>query len=168
MLPDHLRLLTIFTWGFTNSFGFLVPCSLFSSLSVATDVCSLFHWVSYLWPLNVIVYYVFAMGVLFCLDRFCIRILHKTWQCVLKYYSYLHSMWQVALCSVLCLFIILIDGMCFVSKYLSFVGLLYTYDLDALSVHYLSMRNSHFIFSVDSPCEEFSVQIFVYTYFCLM
>lgn len=35
--------------------------------------------------------------------------------------EYVHSMWVVALCSVLCLFIILFDGMCFVIEYLSFV-----------------------------------------------
>ena len=65
-----------------------------------------------------------TIGVLFWLDRFCVYILHiilhKPWQCALKNYSDLHSMWLVALCSVLCLFIILLDGMCFVIKYLSF------------------------------------------------
>jgi hypothetical protein len=82
-----------------------------------------------------------AVGVLFWLDRFCVHILHKTGQCVLKNYSDLQSMWLVALCSVLYLFIILLDGMCFVIKYLSFVVLLYMYNLDALSFHYLSMHN---------------------------
>lgn len=62
-----------------------------------------------------------AMGVLFWLDRFCVHILHKTGQCVLKNYADLHSMWLVALCSVLCLYIILLHGMCFVIKYLCFV-----------------------------------------------
>jgi len=59
---------------------------------------------------------------------------------VLKNFSDLHSTWLVALCSVLCLFIILLDGMCFVIKYLSFVVLLYMYILDALSFHYLCMH----------------------------
>jgi hypothetical protein len=44
--PEHSILFSTFTWGFTNSFGFLVYCSLFSSLSVAADVYYLFHWVT--------------------------------------------------------------------------------------------------------------------------
>jgi hypothetical protein len=68
-----------------------------------------------------------AMDVLFWLDRFCVHILHRTGQCVLKNYADFHSMWLVALCSVLCLYIILLDGTCFVIKCLSFVVLLYMY-----------------------------------------
>lgn len=45
-----------------------------------------------------------AMGVLFWLDRFCVHILHKTGQCVLKNYSDMHSIGWL-LFAVSCVFL---------------------------------------------------------------
>jgi len=134
---SFIRLLSIFTWGFTKSFGFLVPCSLFSSLSVATGVCYLFHWVSNLWPLNVIVYYAWPWA--FCFD----------WtDFVFIFYTKLGNVfWRIMQTCIACGWLLFAVSCVFISSYymvcvlsLNIFVLLYMYDLDVLSFHYLSMH----------------------------